>query len=180
MFQWSHLNPGSYIVRGDELSSSVGLYFRIFAHFGSRVTLTVTLLSSQCYYCSAEVILLFSAFDFNFAFLLLLCLLSHSCSHHGWCHGRSNSHFCRALWNLAFFIISCSFLFLFVLLFLAFCELHFHFLIKPSAWQPRPKLALTKLGQHSLQAISGSAQKKLHSPHAMRNHVLRLFVFYSI
>ena len=40
----------------DEPSSSVGLYFRIFAHFGSRVTLTVTLLSSQCYYCPAEVI----------------------------------------------------------------------------------------------------------------------------
>ena len=53
----------------DEPSSSVGLYFRIFAHFGSRVTLTVTLLSSQCYYCPAEVILLFSAFNFNFAFL---------------------------------------------------------------------------------------------------------------
>ena len=46
-------------INGDELSSSVGLYFRIFAHFGSRVTLTVTLLSSQCYYCPAEVILLF-------------------------------------------------------------------------------------------------------------------------
>ena len=44
---------------GDEPSSSVGLYFCIFAHFGSRVTLTVTLLSSQCYYCPAEVISLF-------------------------------------------------------------------------------------------------------------------------
>ena len=54
----SHLmHPGPPY--GDELSSSVGLYFRIFAHFGSCVTLTVTLLSSQYYYCPAEVISLF-------------------------------------------------------------------------------------------------------------------------
>ena len=119
---------------------------------------------------------MFSAFNFNFAFLLLLCFLSHSCPRHGRCHGRSNSHFCRALQNLTFFIISCSFLFLFLLLFLAFCELHFHFLMKPSAQQPRPKLALAILGQHSLRTTSGSAQKKLRSPHAMRNHVLWLFV----
>ena len=52
-----HILSAAYLI-GDELSSSVGLYFRIFAHFWSRVTLTVTLLSSQCYYCSAEVILL--------------------------------------------------------------------------------------------------------------------------
>ena len=50
--------------------------------------------------------------------------------------------------------------------------------MRPSAWQPRPELALAILGQHSLRATSGSAQKKLRSPHAMRNHVLRLFVFY--
>ena len=50
-----------------EPSSSVGLYFRIFAHFGSRVTLTVTLLSSQCsivqpksFHYSAKVISLSS------------------------------------------------------------------------------------------------------------------------
>ena len=59
----------------DEPSSSVGLYFRIFAHFGSRVTLMVTLLSSQCCYCPAEVISLSGqghfivlSFNFNFAF----------------------------------------------------------------------------------------------------------------
>ena len=75
--------------------------------------------------------------------------------------------------------ISC-FSFFFVLLSLVFLWVLFYFLMKPRAWQPRPKLALAILGQHSLRATSGSAQKKLRSPHAMRNHVLRLFVFYSI
>ena len=163
--------------------------FRVTGHTHSHIIkLTVLLLSSRSHFIIrprsfhylAEVILLFSASNFSFAFLLLLCFLSHSCLHHGQCHGWSNSHLCGALWNLAFFIILCSFLFLFVfvfffvLLFLAFCELHFHFLVKPSAWQPRPELGLAILGQHSLRATSGSAQKKLRSPHAMRNHVLRV------
>ena len=37
----------SGLVSGDEPSSSLGQYFRIFARFGSRVTLAVTLLSSR-------------------------------------------------------------------------------------------------------------------------------------
>ena len=49
--------------------------------------------------------------------------------------------------------------------------------MKPSARQPWPKLSLAILGQLSIQATSGSEQKKLRSPHAMRNHVLRLFVY---
>ena len=56
---------------GDEPSSSLGQYFRIFARFGSRVTLAVTLLSSRWHYCSGKVILLFTFI--SFLFHLLFC-----------------------------------------------------------------------------------------------------------
>ena len=55
----------------------------------------------------------------------------------------------------------------------------FYSLAKPSARQPWPKLALAISGQLSLQATSGLEQKKLRSPYAMRNHVLRLFCLFN-
>jgi hypothetical protein len=75
----------------DEPSSSMGQYFRIFAHFASCVTLAVTLTSSRPCYCSAEVILLltvfsllvhllFCLFRFFFAFVTHF-LASHAMSH---------------------------------------------------------------------------------------------------
>ena len=67
---------------GDELSSSLGQYFRIFARFGSRVTLAVTLLSSRWHYCSGEVILLFTFISFLshllFCFLLVFFAFRHT------------------------------------------------------------------------------------------------------
>ena len=78
----------------DEPSSSVRLCRPVFSHFrtflvtrhthGHIIKLTVLLLSSQSHFIirprsfhyPAKVILLFSAFNFNFAFLLLLCFLS--------------------------------------------------------------------------------------------------------
>ena len=56
----------------DEPSSSIGMYFRIFAHFASRVTLAVMLTSSRPCYCSAEVILLLTVF--SLLVHLLFCL----------------------------------------------------------------------------------------------------------
>ena len=89
----------------DEPSSSLGQYFRIFAHIGSRVTLAVTLLSSQWHYCSGEVILLFTFISF-YSYLLFCFSFrffrfsSHSCSchsrYHSRCLGRSDKHLCRS------------------------------------------------------------------------------------
>ena len=73
----------------------------------------------------------------------------------------------------------CYFLFLFHFIIFSFCEFCFYSHAKPSARQPWPKLALVILGQLSLQVTSGSEQKKLCSPHAMRNHVLRLFCLFN-
>ena len=66
----------------DEPSSSLGQYFRIFAHFGSCVTLAVTLLSSRWHCCSGEVILLFTFISFLshllFCFLLAFFVFRHT------------------------------------------------------------------------------------------------------
>ena len=45
----------------DEPSSSLGLYFRIFTHFTSRVTLPIIVSSSQSLQCTAKAILLITA-----------------------------------------------------------------------------------------------------------------------
>ena len=67
---------------GDEPSSSLGQYFQIFAHFGSRVTLAVTLLSSRWHCCSGEVILLFTFISFLshllFSFLFAFFAFRHT------------------------------------------------------------------------------------------------------
>jgi hypothetical protein len=70
------------------------MYFRIFAHFASRVTLAVTLTSSRPCYCSAEVILLLTVFSLLvhllFAYFALFRFLSRISSRHTRCHTQSD------------------------------------------------------------------------------------------
>ena len=76
----------------DEPSSSLGLYFRIFAHFTSHVTLSVTVSSSQTPQCTAEAILLIAAchlgclllFRFFASFRFLSCIFSCHMRRHTW------------------------------------------------------------------------------------------------
>ena len=135
--------------------------FRVTCHTRCHIIkLTVTLLFRRSYF-TVHIYFIFISFVILFFFLAFSAFCHTVARVTADVTAEVSAEAISTFADLSKISLFCYFLVLFHFIIFGFLWVCFHSLAKPSARQPRPKLALAILGQLSLWATSGSEQKKL-------------------